>query len=318
VRKIAVQNLADKIVQRGAAQVLGAVLDPLFLPESYGYRPGRDRELALANAEHFAVEEGRPVWVCEDLRDAFDHVSLKTVMELVESYFPADNLLQLVVRLIRLDEGCRGLLQGSPLSPLLLNLFLHHKIDRPFAVRCPDVRLFRCADDILLLCKNRRQAKKARASLQHLVAGARMVLKERSQSTIADLRTEERITWLGYDCGSLSGTFNVRIAQRAVHSIQDKLRELIDDENTAMVAARRMCGWFKAAGPAYDRKYARQVVRDVLNIVKEIGLAKSVIKLESGLEMRLGRQRDWLTIWAEAHKEWVDRYMRRRGRRRRK
>ena len=150
-RTITIQNLEDRVVYRGAKQVLEPILDPMFLANSFGYRPGQDRSHALVQAIELTQSEKRFVWVQGDIADAFDNVPLGTVFDLFKQHLPSQALEELIRRCLYVGQGTKGLLQGSSLSPLCLNLYLHHKLDGPWQKRCPKIPLIRYADDILLL-----------------------------------------------------------------------------------------------------------------------------------------------------------------------
>src|ERR1019366_4129 len=83
-RQLTLLDLFDRVVQRAAVQILQPLLDPLFLPFSLGFRPNRDREHALARAEALAVTERRWCWVVEDLRNAFDLVPQRRLLNVVK------------------------------------------------------------------------------------------------------------------------------------------------------------------------------------------------------------------------------------------
>ena len=69
--------------------------------------------------------------VVEDIKDAFTRVPLNRLLDVLNIYVPSEEVLQLIRRL--LDTGKRhGIRQGGPLSPLLLNLYLHHVLDVPW------------------------------------------------------------------------------------------------------------------------------------------------------------------------------------------
>ena len=74
-----IRNVEDRVVERAIVQVVQPFLDPTFAAASFGYRPGRGREHALAHAEAMADAKGSWVWVFDDVKDAFDHVPLGAV-----------------------------------------------------------------------------------------------------------------------------------------------------------------------------------------------------------------------------------------------
>ena len=125
--------------------------------------PGRDRLHALASATKLLGEDQRKVWVTEDVQDAFLNVPLPRLLQIVKKYVHAEDLTQFIGKVLG-NASTSGLRQGGSLSPLLLNLYLHHHLDKPWRREHPDVPLIRVADDILLLCRTVEEARHARAS----------------------------------------------------------------------------------------------------------------------------------------------------------
>jgi hypothetical protein len=207
-RTLSIPTAIDRMVQRGIVQVLQPYLDPLFDDGSLGYRPGKDRLDALARAERLAVERGLWVWITEDVKNAFDQVPLNRLLDIVRLYIRNTEMSQLVERVIGTGSK-RGLRQGGPLSPLLLNLYLHHFLDQPWRQRYADVELIRVADDLLVLCSDRQRAEQAYADLVKLLCPAAMPLKGTSQTTIRELNRGDSASWLGW-----------RIVKRTLRKVQ--------------------------------------------------------------------------------------------------
>ncbi len=136
-RTLTLHNIEDRAVQRGIVQIIQPLIDPRFDERSSGFRPGRGRQLALAQALAFTVQQNRRVWLVEDLRDAFDHVPHQRLLDVLRRTLPED-VLQLIAHVIH-NGGKHGLPQGSPLSPLLLNIYLDHFLDTPWRKLHPNL-----------------------------------------------------------------------------------------------------------------------------------------------------------------------------------
>ena len=135
-------------------------LDPTFAPASFGYRPGMGRENALAYAEAMAEMTGSWVWVLEDVKDAFDNVPLGRLLDIVRKRLAAEDIVELIRVVAGSARRPGGSRQGSSLSPLLLNTYLDHLLDRPWAKRQPATPLIRVADDLLVLARDGDGARK--------------------------------------------------------------------------------------------------------------------------------------------------------------
>jgi retron-type reverse transcriptase len=156
-RELVIQSVEDRVVQRAVVEILQPLLDPLFDPRSFGYRSKKGPLRALATAERLYQGGERAVWVSADIKSAFPSVPVGRLLGVFRKYLPDDKLISFIKPLTRPDKRL-GLRQGSPLSPLLLNLYLHHVLDRRWRERHPKIPLLRFADDILLLCRTGRRA----------------------------------------------------------------------------------------------------------------------------------------------------------------
>ena len=136
-RPLGIPALEDKIVQGAVAEVLSAVYEADFLGFSYGFRPGRSPHQALA-ALHTALMSQRVSWVLDaDIRSFFDSVDHEWLMRMVAHRIADPRILTLirmwleagVLESNELHETERGTPQGSGISPLLANVFLHYVLD---------------------------------------------------------------------------------------------------------------------------------------------------------------------------------------------
>ena len=132
VRVLGVPNTADRIAQTAAAMLLEEKLEPIFHPDSYGYRPGRSAHDALAVARKRCWKQD---WVIDlDLRAFFDSVPHDLLLKAVAHHTDERWVLLYIARWLTapmaMPDGTliareKGTPQGSPISPLLANLFMH-------------------------------------------------------------------------------------------------------------------------------------------------------------------------------------------------
>src|SRR5438874_4129927 len=133
-RPIAVAALEDKIVQRATASVLSAIYEEDFLGFSYGFRPGRSTHDAM-DALMVGITSTKVNWILDaDIRSFFDTVSQEWLIKFVEHRVGDRRIIRLIQKWLKagvLEDGIvtvsdKGTGQGSVISPLLANLYLHY------------------------------------------------------------------------------------------------------------------------------------------------------------------------------------------------
>src|SRR5215813_12781864 len=162
-RPLAVAALEDKIVQRATAEVLNCIYEEVFLGFSYGFRPGRGQHDAL-DALCVGITTKRVNFILDaDIRSFFDEVSQNWLVRFVEHRIGDPRIIRLVQKWLKagvLEDGIvtvsdKGTGQGSVISPLLANVYLHYVFDL-WAERwrrreaTGDMIIVRYADDIVV------------------------------------------------------------------------------------------------------------------------------------------------------------------------
>lgn len=162
-RPLAVAALEDKIVQRATVAVLNAIYEEDFLGFSYGFRPGRGTHDAL-DALCVGINSKKVNFILDaDIQSFFDEVSQDWLLRFVEHRIGDPRVIRLIRKWLKagvLEDGVvmisdRGTGQGSVISPLLANVYLHYVIDL-WAERwrrreaTGDMIIVRYADDIIV------------------------------------------------------------------------------------------------------------------------------------------------------------------------
>jgi len=136
-RPLAVAALEDKIVQGACAMVLNAIYEEDFLGFSYGFRPGRGPHDA-SDALAVAITSRKVNYILDaDVRDFFGSVSQSWLVRFLEHRIGDKRIIRLIQRWLKvgiLEDGVvtvddRGTGQGSVISPLLANIYLHYVLD---------------------------------------------------------------------------------------------------------------------------------------------------------------------------------------------
>jgi len=136
-RPIGISAFEDKIVQEALREVLEVIYEPLFRDFSYGFRKGRSAHDAL-RALNQVLYQGKGNWILElDVQSYFDSINRKMLMEMLRERVVDGSLLRLIGKCLHVgaldgeeySEPDEGTAQGSVLSPILGNIYLHHVLD---------------------------------------------------------------------------------------------------------------------------------------------------------------------------------------------
>jgi len=182
-RPIGISSLEDKIVQNALSELLQAIYEQDFLDCSYGFRPRRKPHDALRAFDR-AVYRGEIKWVLDaDIVSFFDRIDRKLLKELLQKRIADKSLMRLIGKCLHvgvLENGEistpeAGTAQGSTLSPLLANVYLHYVLDMWFEhevkPRLPGkAKLLRFADDFLIGFERREDAEKVKRVLEKRLA----------------------------------------------------------------------------------------------------------------------------------------------------
>jgi RNA-directed DNA polymerase len=172
IRVLGVPTVADRIAQTVVASRLEARVELMFHPDSYGYRPGRS---ALDAVEVTRGRCWKKDWVLDlDIRAFFDSVDHELLIKAVEANTDEPWVVLYVKRWLvaplehsdgSLVARDRGTPQGSAVSPVLANLFLHYAFDTWMAREHPGVRFARYVDDVVVHAATLAQAKALRSAI---------------------------------------------------------------------------------------------------------------------------------------------------------
>ena len=178
-RPIGISCLEDKIVQDSLRELLQAIYEQDFLPCSYGFRPGRSAHDAMRVLDR-AAHHGAANWVLEaDIVSYFDRIDRKKLVELLQRRCADKSLLRLIGKCLHVgileDGGIEspetGTTQGSTLSPLLANVYLHYALDLWFEEEVKgklkgEATLIRYCDDFVITFNRREEAQQVHRWLE--------------------------------------------------------------------------------------------------------------------------------------------------------
>ncbi len=182
-RELGISCTEDKIVQGALAELLGTIYEEDFIPHSYGFRRGRSPHDAI-RALNRAVEGEEVGAVLEgDIKSFFDTVDRRRLQEMIQHRIPDGRIKRLIGKCLHVgildgEEFSRpdeGVVQGSALSPLLGNLYLHYVLDLWFERKVKprlrgNAQLIRYADDWVIFFEDPQEAEQVKTEMLQRLA----------------------------------------------------------------------------------------------------------------------------------------------------
>lgn len=224
-RPLGIPTVGDRVVQQATLQVVGPLFEQVFEGCSYGFRPGRGAQAALAQVRANIAQGDR--WVAEfDIEGFFDNLSHRRLLRHFAKVVSDPEVVGLVRRWLKAgvvgaDGSLRSVATGTPqggvISPLLANVYLH-RLDVE-ATRA-GLRFVRYADDFIVTANRRWKVRRADRLVRELLTDIGLSLNE-TKSGVRNLE-RDHIEFLGF---SFYGRF-LRPRDRAITSFKNQIRYL--------------------------------------------------------------------------------------------
>jgi len=236
-RPLGISNFEDKIVEEATKRTLEPIFESVFEDSSYGYRPGGSQHKCL-DALGRTIQQKKVSYIVEaDIKSFFDKVNWEWMIKFLRHRIGDERVIRLIVRMLKSGIMENGLLhateegtpQGSILSPLLSNIYLHYVLDLWFSRRVRrqcrgEAYYFRFADDFLACFQYKDDAERFHQRLKERIEGFGLKLAEDKTQCIefgryARMNAQKRgekpkeFTFLGFThyCGKTrEGYFKVK------------------------------------------------------------------------------------------------------------
>jgi RNA-directed DNA polymerase len=226
VRKLGIPTVLDRFIQQAVMQVLQRRWDRTFSDHSYGFRPGRSAQQAVAQAQQY-IAEGHGWCVDLDLEKFFDRVNHDKLMGQIAKRVEDKRLLKLIRAFLNagvmegglVSPSVEGTPQGGPLSPLLSNLVLD-ELDRELERRGHGFA--RYADDCNIYVRSERAGQRVMESITNFIT-TELKLKVNSEKSAVGKPQARKFLGFSFTGGTKPKR---RIAPKARQRFKDKVREI--------------------------------------------------------------------------------------------
>jgi RNA-directed DNA polymerase len=210
-RPIAIGCTEDKVVQNMVATILEAIYEPIFSPFSYGFRRNKNTHQGINQLYDNIIDKNKNCYVVElDIEKFFNMVDHKKLVELLKIKIKDERFITLIIRLLKnsilsqdgeIRTNVLGTPQGSPVSPMLANIFLHYVVDEWFMEKhSKRGRMVRYADDLVFVFGSKEEALQFNEAVtERLSSYGLKISKEKSKIIRFDAELPEgEVNFLGF------------------------------------------------------------------------------------------------------------------------
>jgi RNA-directed DNA polymerase len=248
-RPLGIPVVRDRVVQGAIRAVIEPIFEHSFAEQSYGFRPGRGAQQAVARVE--ALLEAGYHWVVDaDLKGYFDSIPQDQLMARIEEKISDGRILGLIEAFLKqgvMESGKgwqpteRGTPQGAVLSPLLANLYLD-PLDHEMARK--GYEMIRYADDFILLCRTKDEAEAALEHVRNWVGSAGLSLHP-EKTRLVDASQRGGFDFLGWHFERGYRWPREKSVARLKESLREQTPRNSSQSLDAIVAGinRRLRGW---------------------------------------------------------------------------
>lgn len=283
MRPLGLPTVKDKIVQMAAKIVIEPVFEADFKDCSYGFRPKKNQHMALDAVRKALGNKG--YWAVDvDIKGYFDNINHEKLMILVESRISDRRVLKLIRQWLsagvmiggKLEETELGSPQGGVISPLLSNIYLNY-LDKLWERHGSHLgKLVRYADDLVVICKTKKDANHAMGLIRHITGRLELELNNEKTKLVSMWEGKEGFDFLGMHHRSMkqehpSGRWYFRVMQfpskKAMKRMRSMVKEvmgrrgalIMDLEDMIKLMNPKIRGWRNYYGLSTAEKWLRKL-----------------------------------------------------------
>ena len=290
-RQLDIPPEVDRVVAKAILEQISPIVDKQFDSRSHGGRPNLGPPFTLATAAK-AIAAGKTFVVAADIKDAFPSLPTESALACLEKLLGSTNdNLELAKVSVRGHLGHKrvlGIGQGSPLSPLVFNCFMHEWVDSTVPLDS-EVVYVRYLDNLYAFGN---EASKPLQLMEAIKAGLARHGMTLNIDPVRDLKTEI-LPILGYQTEALEGRIILAGSKKALTQLTVALEEVFNKPNPQLAGKQAIESWLgsQALRDLWELKDSNLVNQ----IMEDLGLDHKIPHMETLKEMNSIRK-DWISI----------------------
>ena len=266
-RKLGIPCVRDRVVQQAIRQVIEPIIDPYFMENSHGFRPGKGTHSALKQCVNY-YEEGYRVVVDCDLKQCFDTLNHDKLIYYLEQYIQDKTIIKVIRKFLlagvidlsgEFVESKTGAPQGGVLSPLLSNVYLH-ELDKELSKR--GHRFVRYADDFVIYVKTKRAGERVMESVTKYIEKDLKLIVNQEKSKVG---SPTRLKFLSCLMRRVNGTYRFIPTKQAKQKFKNSLKRLTKRnrpgtfEEIVQQINRVTRGWINYFGLGFIKGFIKEI-----------------------------------------------------------
>mgnify|MGYP006381098569 FL=1 len=266
-RKLGIPCVRDRVVQQAIRQVIEPIIDPYFMENSHGFRPGKGTHSALKQCVNY-YEEGYRVVVDCDLKQCFDTLNHDKLIYYLEQYIQDKTIIKVIRKFLlagvidlsgEFVESKTGAPQGGVLSPLLSNVYLH-ELDKELSKR--GHRFVRYADDFVIYVKTKRAGERVMESVTKYIEKDLKLIVNQEKSKVG---SPTRLKFLSCLMRRVNGTYRFIPTKQAKQKFKNSLKRLTKRnrpgsfEEIIQQINRVTRGWINYFGLGFIKGFIKEI-----------------------------------------------------------
>ena len=266
-RKLGIPCVRDRVVQQAIRQVIEPIIDPHFMENSHGFRPGKGTHSALKQCVNY-YEEGYRVVVDCDLKQCFDTLNHDKLIYYLEQYIQDKTIIKVIRKFLlagvidlsgEFVESKTGAPQGGVLSPLLSNVYLH-ELDKELTKR--GHRFVRYADDFVIYVKSKRAGERVMESITKYIEKDLKLIVNQEKSEVG---SPTRLKFLSCLMHRVNETYRFIPTKQAKQKFKNSLKRLTKRnrpgtfEEIVQQINRVTRGWINYFGLGFIKGFIKEI-----------------------------------------------------------